>query len=217
MKPSPHQLVIGTTNAHKGQELAELLEPLGFEIRTLKALPLTENGPNAIDVVEDGDSFAANARLKASLQAKHLGAWVLADDSGLEVDALGGAPGIYSARYAGAGGDAANNAKLLSELADVPWEKRSARYFCHVAVADPTGNIRAESSGECCGRVRTELHGLNGFGYDPLFEIREYHLTFGQLGPNVKAALSHRARAMRAIVPQLVALVESGAWLESRL
>jgi XTP/dITP diphosphohydrolase len=191
MKSATHQLVIGTTNAHKGRELADLLEPLGFEIRTLK------DCPNAIDVVEDGDSFATNAHLKASQQAKHLGAWVLADDSGLEVDALGGAPGIYSARYsedavAGTGGDAANNTKLLAELVDVPWEKRGARYFCHVAVADQ--------------------YGTHGFGYDPLFEIREYHLTFGQLGPNVKAMLSHRARAMRAIVPQLLALVESGAW-----
>lgn len=212
MKTIPHQLVVGTTNAHKAHELADLLEPLGFAILTLRDFPLTENGPHAIDVVENGDSFAVNARLKASQQASHLGAWVLADDSGLEVDALGGAPGIYSARYAGTGGDAANNAKLLTELANVPWEKRGARYFCHVAVADPTGAIRAESYGECCGRIRTEQSGANGFGYDPLFEIREYHLTFGQLGPHVKAALSHRARAMRAIVPRLVTLIRSGAW-----
>jgi XTP/dITP diphosphohydrolase len=199
-----HQLVIGTTNAHKAQELADLLEPSGFEIQTLKDFT------NAIDVVEDGDSFAANARLKASQQAMHLNAWVLADDSGLEVDALNGAPGIYSARYAGTGGDSDNNTKLLAELASVPWEKRGARYFCHVALADPTGAIRAESSGECRGRIRTELSGSNGFGYDPLFEVREYHLTFGELGPHVKAALSHRARAMRSILPQLLELVHAG-------
>ena len=201
-----HRLVIGTTNAHKAQELAELLEPYGFEIQTLKDFP------NSLDVVEDGDSFAANARLKAAQQAKHLNAWVLADDSGLEVDALIGAPGIYSARYAGNGGDSANNAKLLTELANVPWEKRGARYFCHVAVADPTGAIRAESSGECRGRIRTESSGSNGFGYDPLFEVREYHLTFGELGPHVKAALSHRARAMRSILPQLLSLTATGEW-----
>jgi XTP/dITP diphosphohydrolase len=199
-------LVIGTTNAHKAQELCELLEPHGFEIKTLKDFP------NALDVVEDGDSFAANARLKATQQAQHLRAWVLADDSGLEVDALNGAPGIYSARYAGTGGDSDNNAKLLEELADVPSEKRGARYYCHVALADPGGAIRAESSGECRGRIRTEQSGSNGFGYDPLFEVREYHLTFGELGPHVKAALSHRARAMRAIVPQLVALVAAAEW-----
>jgi XTP/dITP diphosphohydrolase len=201
-----YPLVIGTTNAHKAGELAELLEPHGFEIRTLKDFA------DPLDVVEDGDSFAANARLKASQQAKHLKAWVLADDSGLEVDALGGAPGIYSARYAGTGGDKANNAKLLRELEGVPWEKRGGRYYCHVAVADLTGAIRAESSGECRGVIRTSASGANGFGYDPLFEVREYHLTFGELGPNVKAALSHRARAMRAILPQLAAIVAQNQW-----
>lgn len=201
-----HRLVIGTTNAHKALELAELLEPYGFEVQTLK------NFSNALDVVEDGDSFAANARLKASQQAQHLNAWVLADDSGLEVDTLNGAPGVYSARYAGTGGDSDNNRKLLTELTDVPWEKRGARYFCHVAVADPTGKIRAESNGECRGRIRTEASGINGFGYDPLFEVREYHLTFGELGPHVKSALSHRARAMRSIIPQLLALTATGKW-----
>lgn len=206
MKPTAHQLVLGTSNDHKGRELAELLGPYGFEIRTLKHFP------DALDVVEDGDSFAANARLKASEQAQHLQAWVLADDSGLEVAALGGAPGIYSARYAGTGGDSDNNAKLLVELANVPWEKRAARYCCHVALADPQGVIRAESAGECGGRIRTAPSGANGFGYDPLFEVREYHLTFGELGPQVKAALSHRARALRAIVPQLLALVAKGEW-----
>jgi XTP/dITP diphosphohydrolase len=205
-----YPLVIGTTNAHKGQELAELLEPYGFAIRTLKDFA------DPLDVVEDGDSFAANARLKASQQAKHLNTWVLADDSGLEVDAIGGAPGIYSARYAGTGGDKDNNAKLLRELEGVPWEKRGGRYFCHVAVADPTGAIRAESSGECRGVIRTAESGTNGFGYDPLFEVREYHLTFGELGPNVKAALSHRARAMRAILTQLAALLTTGEWTVSR-
>ncbi|MDZ4659159.1 MAG: RdgB/HAM1 family non-canonical purine NTP pyrophosphatase [Bythopirellula sp.] len=206
MKPNSHQLILGTTNSHKGRELAQLLEPFGFEIRTLKDFP------NALDVVEDGDSFAANARLKASKQAQHLRAWVLADDSGLEVAALGGAPGIYSARYAGTGGDSDNNAKLLNELTNVPWEKRDARYYCHVALADPIGAIRAESSGICGGRIRTTGSGTNGFGYDPLFEVCEYHQTFGELGPQVKAALSHRARAMRAILPQLLAIVAAGEW-----
>ena len=206
METSALQLVIGTTNAHKGRELAQLLGPLGFRISTLKDFP------DPLDVAEDGDSFAANARLKASAQARHLGNWVLADDSGLEVEALDGAPGIYSARYSGTGDDAANNARLLEDLAEVPWERRGARYFCHVAVADPAGVIRAESSGECRGRIRFEQQGSNGFGYDPLFEVREYHQTFGQLGPHVKAALSHRARAMRAIVPQLVAMVAKGEW-----
>jgi XTP/dITP diphosphohydrolase len=206
MNNAAHQLVIGTSNTHKAEELADLLEPYGFEIRTLKDFA------NPLDVEENGDSFAANALLKASQQAQHLNQWVLADDSGLEVDALKGAPGIYSARYAGTGIDADNNAKLLEDLADVPWEKRGARYYCHVAIADPTGTIRAESGGECRGVIRRSASGSNGFGYDPLFEIREYHQTFGDLGPHVKAALSHRARAMRAILPQMLALVANGAW-----
>ncbi len=209
-------LVIGTTNLAKGRELTELLQPYGFQIRTLQDVA------DPIDVVEDGETFAANAQKKARELAQHLGCWVLADDSGLEVNALGGAPGIFSARYAGttitaSASDEQNNEKLLSELAEVAWaktsgERRGANYYCHVAVADSGGKIRAESSGICRGRIRTEPAGTNGFGYDPLFEVREYHQTFGQLGPKVKAALSHRARAMRAIVPQLAALADSGAW-----
>ncbi|GAG53590.1 unnamed protein product, partial [marine sediment metagenome] len=120
-------------------------------------------------------------------------------------------PGIYSARYSGENAtDEDNNDLLLKELADTPTKKRGAGYYCHVAVADPTGEIRAESSGICRGRIRTERAGSNGFGYDPLFEVVEYHRTFGELGPSVKEALSHRARATRAIVPQLVALASSG-------
>lgn len=200
-------LLIGTTNLAKGRELAELLQPYGFRIRTLQDVT------NPIDVVEDGDTFAANAQKKARELAQHLNCWVLADDSGLEVNALGGAPGIFSARYAGEdASDDFNNEKLLSDLTNTSEEKRGANYYCHVAVADPSGKIRAESSGICRGRIRTERAGTNGFGYDPLFEVREYHQTFGQLGPKVKAALSHRARAMRAIVPQLASLVASGEW-----
>jgi XTP/dITP diphosphohydrolase len=198
---SPSLIVIGTRNRKKGEELSELLAPHGLSVATL------EGFPNAIAVVECGDSFAANARLKASQQAKNLGRWVLADDSGLEVDALNGAPGIYSARFAGENAtDAANNCRLLEKLGNVPVERRTARYVCHVAVADPTGAIRAESEGTCRGRIRLEPVGTNGFGYDPLFEVVECHRTFGELGPAVKRALSHRSRAMRAIVPRLVAL-----------
>jgi XTP/dITP diphosphohydrolase len=194
-------LVIGTHNRKKGIELAELLAPLGFTVITLDDLP------NAIEVVEDGDTFEANARLKASQQALHLGRWVLADDSGLAVDALGGSPGVYSARFAGPDAtDEANNRLLLEKLADLPLEKRSAHYVCHVTVADPTGAIRAESHDICRGRIRFESSGANGFGYDPLFEVVEYHQTFGELGTHVKQALSHRSRALRAIVPRLLAL-----------
>jgi XTP/dITP diphosphohydrolase len=194
-------LVLGTHNRKKGAELAELLEPHGLSIKTLADFP------NAIEVVEDGDSFAANAALKATQQAAHLYEWVLADDSGLCVDVLRGAPGIYSARYAGPDAtDEANNSRLLADLANMPLEKRTAHYVCHVTVADPTGAIRAESHDECHGRILFKPSGLNGFGYDPLFEVIEYHRTFGELGPAVKRAISHRSRALRAILPQVLAL-----------
>jgi XTP/dITP diphosphohydrolase len=194
-------LVIGTHNRKKGSELAELLSPLGFSVLTL------DDVPSAIEVVEDGDTFEANARIKASQQAVHLARWVLADDSGLAVDALGGAPGVFSARFAGPNAtDENNNRRLLEKLADIPLEDRTAHYVCHVAVADLTGAIRAESHDICRGRIRFEPAGENGFGYDPLFEVVEYHQTFGELGPRVKQALSHRSRALRAIVPKLIAI-----------
>jgi len=203
-----YRLLIGTGNRAKGCELAALLEPRGFQVQTLLDLDC-----DPLEILEDGESFAANARKKATVQARHLGRWVLADDSGIEINALQGAPGIYSARYAGPQAtDAENNAKLLAELANLAVSRRTARYVCHIGVADPQGRLRAESEGYCHGVIRTEPAGTNGFGYDPLFGIREYHRTFGELGPAVKRAISHRARALRAIVPQLVALAASGAW-----
>jgi XTP/dITP diphosphohydrolase len=195
-------LVLGTRNRKKGAELAELLAPWGIAAVTLDDLP------DAMDIAESGETFAANAALKATQQAKHLSRWVLADDSGLEVDALGGAPGVYSARFAGPDAtDEANNRYLLEMLGDTPLEKCTAQYVCHVTLADPAGAIRAESHEVCHGRIRFEPAGTNGFGYDPLFEIVEYHRTFGELGPHVKRAISHRARALRAILPKLVALL----------
>jgi len=199
------RLVIGTANAAKGRELAELLAPHGFEVRTLKDFP-----PLA-EVDEDGETFAENARKKATEYGRQLKCCVLADDSGLCVDALGGRPGVYSARYAGKGAtDDDNNARLLAELGDLPPQRRGAHYECHVAVADADGVIRAESSGVCRGRIVATPAGTNGFGYDPLFEVVEYHQTFGELGPRVKAALSHRARALRAILPKLLDLARRG-------
>lgn len=201
-------LILGTNNAGKALELRELLAPHGFRVRTLAALPA------AVDVVEDGDTFAANARKKAVEQARRLHAWVMADDSGIEIAALDGRPGVYSARYAGPNAtDVANNAKLLAELGNLPPDKRAARYYCHIALADPHGKIRAEATGECRGRIRMRPVGQNGFGYDPLFEVVELHRTFGELGPHVKSAISHRARAVRAIAPKLIALAERGEWL----
>jgi XTP/dITP diphosphohydrolase len=200
-------LVIGTHNCKKGAELVELLTPYRFRVVTL------EEVEQALDVVEDGESFAENAKKKAAQQARHLDRWVMADDSGIEVDALQCAPGIYSARYAGPNAcDEDNNCRLLKELGELPLHQRTARYICHVTVSDPAGNIRAESHATCGGRIRFAPSGKNGFGYDPLFEVIEYHRTFGDLGPTVKRALSHRSRALRAIVPQLAMLTSSGAW-----
>jgi len=191
-------LVLGTTNAGKLRELAELLSPLGIACCSLAGLDA------AVDVDETGDSFAANAALKASQQATALRRWVLAEDSGLVVDALGGAPGIYSARFSGAGAtDERNNALLIERLAAHPAASRSAHYACHAALSDPAGTIVATSSGVCGGMIANHAAGAGGFGYDPLFIVPEYHRTFGELSPAVKALISHRARAMRAIIPAI--------------
>ena len=201
------ELVIGTHNRKKGAELVELLAPYRFSVLTLAEVDQT------IDVVEDGESFSANAEKKAVQQARHLNRWVLADDSGIEVDALQCAPGIYSARFAGPNAsDEDNNRRLLEELGELPLHQRTARYVCHVTVSDPAGNVRAESHATCDGRIRFAPSGQNGFGYDPLFEVIEYHRTFGELGPTVKRMLSHRSRALRAIAPQLATLASSGVW-----
>jgi XTP/dITP diphosphohydrolase len=202
----PHaSIVLGTHNRKKGLELAELLGPAGIEVETLADFP------EAIDVVEDGITFAENARLKAIGQAKHLGRWVLGEDSGLTVDALDGAPGVFSARFSGPDAtDASNNELLLDKLSGVPRELRTAAYVCHMTLADPAGEVRAESEARCRGRILTEPRGTYGFGYDPLFEVIEYHRSFGELGPSVKAAVSHRARAVELLLPKVVALVDAG-------
>ena len=197
--PARPVVVLGTHNAKKAAELRELLEPQGIELRSLADFP------HAIHVEENGDSFAANARLKASQQAQHLHAWLIGEDSGLCVDGLNGAPGIYSARYAGPEAtDEDNNHRLLEKLRSIPSERRTAHYVCHLSLADPSGDVRIDYESICRGRIRTEPAGHHGFGYDPLFEIAELHRTFGQLGPAVKGMLSHRARAMRQFLPQLL-------------
>ncbi|HTN74598.1 MAG TPA: RdgB/HAM1 family non-canonical purine NTP pyrophosphatase [Pirellulaceae bacterium] len=200
-------LVLGTRNRKKCVELEPLLAPYGFQLLTLADLP------QAIEVEETGTTFAANAALKASQQALHLKQWVLGEDSGLEVEALRGAPGVYSARYAGTqGDDEANNRLLLDNLREVPLERRSARYVCHIALSDPTGQIHASVEEYCRGRILLERRGSAGFGYDPMFEVIEYHRTFGELGLDVKSVLSHRSRAVRQFVPKLLALLASGAF-----
>jgi XTP/dITP diphosphohydrolase len=196
------RLVLGTQNRKKLAELAGLLAPHRFELLTLADFS------NAVSVEETGSTFAENAVLKASVQARALYAWVLGEDSGLSVDALGGAPGVRSARYAGeAASDAANNQKLLEQLGDTPPEKRTARYTCHLALSDPQGNIRAECEASCRGRIRFRPTGNSGFGYDPLFEIVEYHRTFAEIGLLAKSVLSHRGRALQRFIPQLMTLL----------
>jgi XTP/dITP diphosphohydrolase len=199
-------LVIGTANRKKGLELAALLRPLGMECRTLADFA----SERWTEVVEDGEDFAANARLKATGYARQLGHWVLADDSGLEVDALDGRPGVFSARFAGPDADdAANNRLLLESLGELPLEKRTAQFVCNVALADPVGKIQAQAAAACRGRIVFQPRGLSGFGYDPLFEIVEYHRTFAELGQRVKACLSHRARAVKRLLPRIALLADS--------
>lgn len=200
-------LVLGTSNRGKGRELTRLLAEVDLDILMLADFP------DPIDVVEDGETFTENARLKATQQARRLRRWVLAEDSGLMVDALDGAPGVYSARYSGPNAtDESNNQLLLEQLGRTPLEKRTARYICHLTLCDPSGAIRAERESFCPGRILFKPEGSHGFGYDPLFEVVEYGRSFGVLGPEVKARLSHRARAVRQLIPALVELVDSGQW-----
>jgi XTP/dITP diphosphohydrolase len=206
-------LVFGTKNSKKGIELAELLAPYSIapyniEVRTLADFD------RQLEVVEDGQTFLDNARKKAVEQAKFLNAWVIGEDSGLCVDALGGAPGILSARFAtlsddGNASDQDNNNLLLEKMVGVPTEKRSAHYVCTAVLADPLGTVHGETEGHCRGRILSEPIGTGGFGYDPLFEIVEYHQTFGVLSPVVKRTISHRARAMLKLIPKIVAVIES--------
>jgi XTP/dITP diphosphohydrolase len=201
-------LVLGTTNQGKVRELLELLEPFGIGCRSLAGLEA------AVDVEETGATFAENAALKATQQAVALNSWVLAEDSGLVVPALGGAPGIHSARFSGAaaGGDRGviderNNALLLERLAGRTRRDRAAHYACHAALAAPDGRIVAVAEGRCGGLIAEAPSGRGGFGYDPLFIVPEYQRTFGELAPAVKGVISHRGRAMRAILPALVRAV----------
>jgi XTP/dITP diphosphohydrolase len=199
------RLVLGTGNKKKLRELQFLLAP--YKNITLSSLA---DIPDSIEVEETGSTFEENAILKATEQARHLRQWVLAEDSGLSVDALDGAPGVYSARFSGdEATDESNNALLLEKMAGVPLKKRTAWYTCHMALADPLGELKINCEARCYGRIVTEQKGSGGFGYDPLFEIPEYHRTFGELGETIKSILSHRARANRIFIPRLLALIKS--------
>jgi XTP/dITP diphosphohydrolase len=198
----PTLLVVGSRNPKKSEEIVDLLAGLGIEIADLTRFP------HAPEVEENGRTFEENAQKKARELARAVGHWVLGEDSGLVVPALHGRPGVFSARYAGKqGDDEANNDRLLAELAPLPEDRRAAYYACTVALSDAAGTIRAAAEGRCHGRITHERLGTNGFGYDPLFLIPEYHRTFGELSALVKQAISHRARALAKLRPSLPKLL----------
>lgn len=204
---TPPTGVLGTGNAHKVRELQDLLADTPVVWRSLAEFS------GIPEVEETGNTFAENARLKAVGYARAIGQWVLAEDAGLMVDALGGEPGVLSARYAGEPRDDRRNIELLLQrLKDVPPERRTAQFVCHMVLADPVGEIVAETTGVCRGRITDAPRGVHGFGYDPVFEIPEYHRTFAELGLAVKGCLSHRARAAQAMVNHIKRLVMSGRW-----
>jgi XTP/dITP diphosphohydrolase len=197
-------LVVATGNAGKLRELRSLLGGLDLDLR-----PVTDY-PGLAEVVEDGDSFLANARLKAHAVARHTGLAALADDSGLEVDALDGLPGVRSARFAadaGAGrGDAANLTLLLDRLLEVPAEHRTARFRCALVVARPDGRELC-ADGTCEGTIAELPRGRGGFGYDPVFLHGDR--TFAEMRAAEKERISHRAAAVTALRPRLLELLSS--------
>jgi XTP/dITP diphosphohydrolase len=200
-----HRLVFATRNAGKVAELRGLLAGLPIEVLALDELPALA----ALEVVEDGATFAANAAKKAREVSRASALPALADDSGLEVDALGGAPGVWSARYAGPGAtDEDNNRKLLAALSEVPESRRGARFRSVLAFADVAGRLGAQvitADGMCEGHILLAPRGSGGFGYDPLFYSPELGATFAEAGVGPKNGISHRARAMQAMRPQLLA------------
>ncbi|MBU9721963.1 MULTISPECIES: XTP/dITP diphosphatase [Bacillaceae] len=185
-----NQVFIATKNTGKVDEFAAFFSEKGIQVKSLLDIE------NPIDVVEDGSTFEANAIKKAETVGKHIGEVVIADDSGLEVDALNGAPGIYSARFAGEDkSDEANNKKLLNELKDIPQENITARFVCVLAIYIP-GETTKTIRGTCEGLIADEIRGEQGFGYDPLFYLPSLHKTMAQLTRGEKNKISHRANAL---------------------
>ena len=198
MADAGHTVVLASGNAGKLRELTAMLEPLGWQVRPQSEWDVPE-------AVEDGLSFIENALIKARHAAHHTGLPALGDDSGLVVDALDGAPGIYSARYAGPGaGDAANNRKLLEALEGVPADQRKAHFYCAIAMvrraADPAPLV---AIGRWDGRILDAPTGSGGFGYDPLFQVETHECSSAELPPEVKNRISHRGRALATLVRQL--------------
>ena len=196
------KLLVATGNQGKLKEIRKLLDDSAIEIVGLDQLT------NPPEVIEDGATFSTNAQKKALEMARFSGYLTLADDSGLVVDALNGAPGVYSARYAGEqGDDAANNAKLLQEMSGVADTDRQAAFHCVVALAWPDGRCETYS-GQISGLILREERGTDGFGYDPLFLVPEYGKTTAELSLEIKNRISHRGTALRKVIPLLLELAE---------
>jgi XTP/dITP diphosphohydrolase len=188
------RLVVATGNPGKLKEMKAYLTGLDLEL-VLK--------PEELDIEETGETFAENACLKASQVAKALGEWAIADDSGLAVDALNGAPGLYSARYGHSDSDRIE--RLLSELGDT--QNRQAQFICVVAIARPDGSIALQIEGTCPGEILYAPRGTGGFGYDPIFYVLEQQMTFAEMPPQTKHAISHRGIAFQQLLPKLSQIV----------
>ena len=195
------QVVIATKNKGKAKDFEALFQPLGFEVVTM-----FDVAPD-MEIEETGTTFEENAVLKAETLAKELNMIVIADDSGLVVDALDGAPGVYSARYAGDHDDEANIVKVLEKLAGVPEEKRTARFMCALAIAGPEMDTTTVF-GTCEGVILEEKRGTNGFGYDPIFFVPELGRAMAELTPEEKGAISHRGNAIRKLAQALPTLLK---------
>lgn len=187
------EVIIATKNAGKAREFERMFKPLGYQVKTLL------DYPDFQDVEETGSTFKENAILKAEAVSKAFGRMVIADDSGLIIDALGGKPGIYSARYAGEEkNDQKNMDKVLDELESIPDDKRQARFYCALAIAAP-GKRTETVSGTCEGRILREKRGTYGFGYDPIFYSEEKGKAMAELMPEEKSEISHRANALQKL------------------
>lgn len=189
------QILVATKNDGKIKELRELLTGLPIQLRSLNEF---ENIP---DAQETGETFAENAVIKAKFYAEQTGLWALADDSGLAVEALDGAPGVFSARYAGENTSYKEKiSKLLNETEAANDENRRAAFICAAAIADDKGKIRFSAEGVCRGEIAREPRGTNGFGYDPIFVPKGFDQTFGELSGEIKQEISHRALAVKKII-----------------
>jgi XTP/dITP diphosphohydrolase len=190
LKVPTQKVIVATHNPGKLEELQAYLHVLPWQLALM---------PSDIEIEETGTTFSENACLKARTAAQRCGEWAIADDSGLGVAALGGAPGIYSARYGA--NDSARIQRLLNELADTP--NRQAEFFCVLALANPQGEIVAQATGICPGEILTAPRGQGGFGYDPVFYVPELQLSYAEMSAMQKHDISHRGRAFQALLPQL--------------